>query len=74
MNLIIQFESIVMSFLYGIFISFVFNLLYNFLFTKYFLLNVISNLLFSLLMFGLYYILLELCLWDLLFIIKYLSS
>ena len=58
MNLIIQFESIVMSFLYGIFISFVFNLLYNFLFTKYFLLNVISNLLFSLLMFGLYYILL----------------
>ena len=58
MILDIQIKSIVMSFLYGIFFSLMFNLLYNFLFTKYKILNVFTNLMFSFFMFGLYFLLL----------------
>ena len=58
MILSVQIKSIVMSFLYGIFFSFMFNLLYNFLFTKYKLINVFTNIMFSFLMFGLYFLLL----------------
>ena len=58
MILDIQIKSLVMSFLYGIFFSFMFNVLYNFLFTKYKIINVITNVMFSLLIFGFYFLLL----------------
>ena len=58
MSLIVQIQSFFISFLYGIFISFVFNLLYNFLFTRYKTINIITNLFFSLLVFGIYFFLL----------------
>ena len=55
MSLIVQIQSFSVSFLYGIFLSFMFNLLYNFLFTKYTLINIITNLFFSLVVFALYF-------------------
>ncbi len=58
MTLVIQIQSIVLSFLFGIFFSFIYNIFYNFLFTKYLIVNLLSNLLFSLLLFGLYFLLL----------------
>lgn len=58
MILTVQIKSLVMSFLYGIFMSFMFNLLYNFLFTKYLIINIFSNMMFSLLLFGIYFLLL----------------
>lgn len=58
MSLYIQFQSFVVSFLYGLFFSLMFNLLYFFLFTKYKFINIITNLFFTLIMFGVYYLLL----------------
>ena len=58
MSLIVQIQSFSISFLYGIILSLVFNLLYNFLFTKYKIINIITNLFFSLVVFGLYFLLL----------------
>lgn len=58
MNLMVQIQSFSISFLYGIFLSLMFNLLYNFLFTKYKIINVITNLFFSLIIFGIYFLLL----------------
>ena len=58
MNLIIQIESICMSFLFGIFFSLIYNLLYFLLYTKYMIINIITNLFFSLVTFGVYFILL----------------
>ena len=58
MILDLQIKSFVLSFLYGIFFAFMFNLLYNFLFTKYKVFNIISNIMFSILLFGFYFLLL----------------
>lgn len=58
MSLDIQIKSFVLSFLFGIFFAFMFNLLYNFLFTKYKIINVVTNMMFSFIIFGLYFILL----------------
>lgn len=55
MALILQIQSLFLSFLYGIFFSFIFNIAYKFLFTKYLIINIITNLLFSITIFGLYY-------------------
>lgn len=60
MNLIVQIQSLAASFLYGIVFSFSFNIMYAFLFSKYRLLNVFTNICFSLLIFGVYYIILYL--------------
>ena len=58
MNLDIQIKSFVLSFLYGIFFALMFNLSYNLLFTKYKVINIMTNLMFSLLLFGFYFLLL----------------
>lgn len=58
MSLQLQLQSMAMSFLYGILTSFMFNLFYNFLFTKYKWFNILSNLMFSLFIFGGYFLLL----------------
>ena len=58
MSLDIQIKSFALSFLYGIFIAFLFNIMYNFLFTKYKVVNIISNIMFSILVFGFYFLLL----------------
>ena len=60
MSLLVQIQSFSVSFLYGIFLSLMFNLLYNFLFTKYLIINVITNLFFSFVVFGIYFFLLYL--------------
>lgn len=60
MSLLVQMQSLSISFLYGIFLSLTFNLLYNFLFTKYLIINIISNLFFSFVVFGIYFFLLYL--------------
>ena len=60
MSLLVQIQSFSISFLYGIFLSFMFNLLYNFLFTKYLVINIINNLFFSFVAFGIYFFLLYL--------------
>jgi len=48
MSLEIQIEAIAYTFLFGIVLSFFFNILYRILFTKYFLLNFFTNLIFNL--------------------------
>ena len=58
MNLILQIESLALSFLFGMFFCLLYNLLYFILYTKYRLVNYITNYLFSLIMFGGYFILL----------------
>jgi len=58
MSLIIQIQSIAVSFLFGIVFSVIYNILYFILYTKYWFINLISNLLFSFIMFGLYFYLL----------------
>lgn len=58
MKLIIQIQSIAVSFIFGIIFSLLYNLLYYLLFTKYKLINIITNMFFSLVMFGIYFILL----------------
>ena len=60
MGLIVQIQSFSISFLYGIFLSLIFNILYNLLFTKYKIINIITNLFFALVIFGLYFLLLYL--------------
>ncbi len=60
MELIIQIKSLCLSFLMGIFFSLMFNLFYKYLFTKYTIINIISNLFFSMLLFGIYFFLLYL--------------
>ncbi len=58
MSLIVQIQSLAISFLFGIVFSLVYNLLYFILYTKYAVINIITNIFFSLMMFGLYFILL----------------
>ena len=58
MELIVQIKSFCLSFMMGIFFSFMFNLCYKYLFTKYVIINVISNMFFSMLIFGVYFFLL----------------
>ena len=60
MSLLVQIQSLSISFLYGIFLSFIFNLLYNILFTRYLIINIITDLFFSFVMFGIYFFLLYL--------------
>ena len=60
MELLVQIQSFSVSFLYGIFLSLIFNLFYNFLFTKYIIINIITNLFFSFVVFGLYFLFLYL--------------
>jgi len=56
MNLIIQIESIAISFLFGILFSLLYNLFYHFLYTKFIVINIITNLFFSLIMFGMFFL------------------
>lgn len=58
MSLIIQIRSLVVSFLFGIIMCLFFNLFYYLLFSKYKAFNCISNLVFSLFLFGNYFLLL----------------
>ena len=58
MTLIIQIQSIALSFIYGIFYSLLFNIFYKFLFQKNKIVNIISNFLFSFFIFGFYFFLL----------------
>ena len=58
MELYLQIQTLIMSFLYGVFVSLLFNLLYKYLFFKYQLINVLTNIMFSLSIFGLYFYLL----------------
>lgn len=60
MDLSIQIKSIVLSFLFGMFFNFNFNFFYYILFTKYKLLNVITNFVFCISMFSVYFYLLYL--------------
>ena len=60
MNLIVQIESIFISILFGMIFSLLYNLLYCLLYTRYKFINLVSNLFFTLVMFGLYYFLLYL--------------
>ncbi len=60
MNIVIQIESCFLSILFGIIFSFFYNLFYYLLYTKYWLLNVVSNMFFILVMFSLYYLFLYL--------------
>ena len=46
MTLLVQIQSLTFNFLYGIFSSFMFNLLYHLLFTNSMVLNIITNLFF----------------------------
>ncbi len=48
MNLLTQIQVLSYSFLFGLYFSFTFNLLYKVLFTKYLILNIITNLIFLL--------------------------
>ena len=58
MTLDIQIQSLVLSFLFGIVISFAYNIFYNILFTRFWFINILTCFLFSLLMSCLYYYLL----------------
>ena len=58
MELPVQIKSIIMSFLYGILYSVNFNLFYNLLFTKYKMINIITNFFFNIISFGIYFLLL----------------
>lgn len=58
MSLIVQIQSIFISFIFGIFFSLLFNVMYKVLFTKNIFINVITNLLFVFSLFSLYYFLL----------------
>ena len=46
MNLLTQIQVLSYSFLFGLYFSFTFNLLYKVLFTKYLILNIITNLIY----------------------------
>lgn len=48
MNLLTQIQVLSYSFLFGLYFSFTFNLLYKVLFTKYLILNIITNLIYFL--------------------------
>ena len=58
MELSLQIKSIAASFLYGIFGSFLFNISYFILFTKYPIINIITNIFLVLLYFTLYFLIL----------------
>lgn len=58
MILSIQIKSLILSFLYGIFYNFSFNIFYHLLFTRYSILNILTNLVFNIVIFGLYFYLL----------------
>ena len=58
MSLIIQIRVIAFTFLFGLYISFIFNLLYKILFTKNIIINFITNFLFVILNSILYFYLL----------------
>lgn len=58
MSLIIQIQSLALSFIFGILFSLMYNLLYFILYTKYQVINIVTNILFTLVMFGIYFILL----------------
>ena len=58
MSLINQIQSIALSFLFGMFFCLIYNLSYFILYTKSLLLNLITNIMFSLIMFGIYFLLL----------------
>ena len=58
MSLIVQIKSIALSFGYGIVFSLIYNLSYFLLYTKYKLVNIISNIFFSIIVFGVYFFLL----------------
>jgi hypothetical protein len=58
MSLIIQIQSLAISFLFGIVFSLFYNLLYFILYTKYTVINIIVDIFFSLTMFGFYFLLL----------------
>ncbi len=55
MTLLVQIQSLTFNFLYGIFSSFMFNLLYHLLFTNSMVLNIITNLFFLFTMSSLYF-------------------
>lgn len=55
MALSIQMKSLILSFLYGIFYNFSFNVVYYLLFTKYKIINIFTNLVFNISIFGLYF-------------------
>lgn len=58
MALSIQIKSLILSFLFGIFFDFTFNFFYYLLFTKYKILNIITNFVFCISIFSLYFYLL----------------
>ena len=58
MSLIIQIQTIAYTFLFGLYIAFIFNLLYRVLFTKSVVLNLVSNFMFVALNSVLYFYLL----------------
>lgn len=58
MSLIIQIQTIAYTFLFGLYIALIFNLLYRVLFTKSFVLNLVSNFMFVALNSVLYFYLL----------------
>ena len=60
MNLLIQIESIALSFLYGIVFSLSYNVFYYLLNTRFIIINIITNIFYFLVMFGIYYFLLYL--------------
>ena len=55
MELIVQIKSMAFSFLYGIFFNLCFNVFYNILFTKNKYLNIVTNFVFNLFIFSLYF-------------------
>ena len=59
MSLMVQIQSIFLSFIFGIVFSILYNFLYYVLHTKYWFVDLITNLFFSLMMFGIYFILLN---------------
>lgn len=58
MDLIVQIQSLFLSFLYGIFFALTFNIFYRFIFTRFIFINIIVDILYSLFIFGLYFYLL----------------
>ena len=58
MDLYIQIKSFAISFLIGIIYSLLFNIFFNLLFTKYKLFNIVSSLILSMTVFGIYFYLL----------------
>ncbi len=55
MNLEIQIQSIVFSFVFGLFLSLIYNICYFLLYNKYIVIKALSNLIYSVLMSLLYF-------------------